>query len=93
MKVGNENENENSSKGWKNINVVIEKLKHSTTQWWFDHIERMLESVYDWSYVEKEEWRVCEVYVSETEGPRRGRPLVRWKDKVKELLIDRERFN
>ena len=30
------------------------------------------------------------VYVSETEGPRRrGRPVVRWKDRVKEYMHER----
>ncbi len=33
---------------------------------------------------------VKKVYVSETEGPnRRGRPLGRWKDRVKECMSER----
>ena len=26
------------------------------------------------------------VYVSEAEGPKRGRPVVRWKDRIKEYM-------
>ena len=36
-----------------------------------------------WSYGEKEEWRVCEESMWVKQGPRRrGRLVVRWKDKV-----------
>ncbi len=46
---------------------------------WFGHIER----------VNSEEF-VKKVCVSETEGPsRRGRPLGRWKDRVKEYMSER----
>ena len=47
--------------------------------WSFDHLER-----------EKSEEFVKTVYVSETESPRRrGRLVVRWKDKVKEYMHQR----
>ena len=46
--------------------------------WWFDHLER-----------KNSEEFVNKVYVSETESRRKGRPLVRWKDKVKECMHDR----
>ncbi len=46
---------------------------------WFGHIERM----------NSEEF-VKKVYVREIEGPsRRGRPLGRWKDRVKEYVSER----
>ena len=32
---------------------------------------------------------VKKMYVSETEGPRRRRPVVRWKDRVKEYMHER----
>ncbi len=49
-----------------------------STQGWFDHIER----------IENEE--VVKVYLSIVEGPnRRGRPLGRWEDRVKEYLSER----
>ncbi len=46
-----------------------------------------------WPYWEDEEWRVCEKkkYVSEIEGhSRKGKPLERWKDKVKEYVSERD---
>ncbi len=56
----------------------MEWAKRSTLGW-FDHIERM----------ENEEF-VKKVYQSSVEGPnRRGRPLGRWEDKVREYLSDR----
>ncbi len=46
---------------------------------WFGHIERM-----------KNEECVKEVYLSSVEGPnRRGRPLARWEDRVKEYVSKR----
>ena len=40
--------------------------------------------------IKKSEEFVKKVYVSETEGPRRrGRPVVRWKDRVKEYMHER----
>ncbi len=52
---------------------VVEWVKRNTLRW-FGHIKRM----------ENEEF-VKKVYWSSVEGPnRRGRPLGRWKDKVKE---------
>ncbi len=54
---------------------VVERVKRSTLRW-FDRIERM----------ENEEF-VKKVYRSSVEGPyRRGRPLGRWDDKVKEYV-------
>ncbi len=51
----------------------MEWVKRSTLRW-FGHIERM----------ENEEF-VKKVYWSSVEGPnRRGRPLGRWEDRVKE---------
>ncbi len=48
--------------------------------WWFGHIERM-----------KSEEFVKKVNVSEIEGrSRRGRPLGRWKDRVKEYKCERD---
>ncbi len=53
-------------------------MKRSTLKW-FGHIERM----------ENEEF-VKKVYWSSVEGHnRRGRPLGRWADKVKEYMSDR----
>ena len=46
---------------------------------WFGHSEER-----------KSEEFVKEAYGSEIEGPsRRGRPLVRWKDRVKEYMCER----
>ena len=42
---------------------------------WFGHMER-----------KKSEEFVKKVYVRETEGPRRGKPVVKWKDRVKEYM-------
>ena len=43
-----------------------------------------------WSYREKEEY-VKKVYVSEAEDPKKkGRPVVRWKDRVKEYVNERD---
>ncbi len=53
-------------------------MKRSTLGW-FDHIERM----------GNEEF-VKKVYRSSVEGPnRRGRPLGRWEDKVREYVSER----
>ncbi len=53
-------------------------MKRSTLRW-FGHIERM----------ENEEF-VKKVYQSSAEGPnRRGRPLGRWEDRVKEYVCER----
>ncbi len=58
---------------------VVEWVKRSTLRW-FGHIERM----------ENEE-SVKKLYLSSVEGPnRRGRPLGRWKDMVKEYVNERE---
>ncbi len=57
---------------------VVGWVKRSTSRW-FGHIERM----------ENEEF-VKKVYRSRVEGPnRRGRPLGRWADKVKEYVSER----
>ncbi len=57
---------------------VVEWVKKSTLRW-FDHIERM----------GNEEF-VKKVYLSSVEGiNRRGRPHVRWKDRVKEYVNER----
>ena len=54
---------------------VVEWVKINTLRW-FDHLER-----------EKSEGFVKNVYVSETEDPkRRGMPVVRWKNKVTEYM-------
>ncbi len=54
---------------------VVEWVKRR----WFGHSERM----------ENEEF-VKKVYLSSVEGPnRRGRPLGRWEDKMKEYMSDR----
>ena len=46
---------------------------------WFSHLER-----------KKSEEFVKKVYVSEIEGPRRrGKPVARWKDRVKEYMHER----
>ena len=43
---------------------------------WFGHMKR-----------KKSEEFVNKVYVSETEGPRRrGKPVLRWKDRIKEYI-------
>ncbi len=62
---------------------VVEWVKRSTLRW-FGHIERM----------ENEDF-IKTVYLSSVEGPnRRGRPLGRWEDKVKEYMSQRgERGN
>ncbi len=55
---------------------VVEWVRRSTLRW-FDHIERM-------ELVKK-------LYPSSDEGPnRRGRPLGRWKDRVKEYVSERK---
>ncbi len=57
---------------------MVEQVKRSTLRW-FGHIERM-ENV---EFVKK-------VYVSSVEGPnRRGRPLGKWEDKVKEYVSEK----
>ncbi len=56
---------------------MVEWVKRSTLRW-FSHIERM----------GSEEF-VKKVYLSSVEGPnRRGRPLGRWKDRVKEYVSE-----
>ena len=65
---------------------VVEWVKRNNLRW-FGHIERKKSD----EFVEK-------VYVSEIASPmRRGRPVVRWKDRVKEymkeLLIEGEGLN
>ncbi len=58
---------------------VVEWKKRSSLRW-FGHIESMENE----EYVEKVCW-------SSVEGPnRRGRPLGRWEDKVKEYMSERE---
>ncbi len=57
---------------------VVEWMKRSTPRW-FGHIQRM----------ENEDF-VKKVYRSSIEGPhRRGRPLGRWEDKVKEYVSEK----
>ncbi len=57
---------------------VVEWVKRSTLRW-FGHIERM-----------KKEDFVKKVYLSSVEGPdRRGRPLERWEDRVKEYMSEK----
>ncbi len=57
---------------------VVEWVKRSTLRW-FGHIERM----------GNEEF-VKKVYLSNVEGTnRRGRPLGRWEDRVKEYVSER----
>ncbi len=61
--------------GWAGVE---EWVKRSTLRW-FSHIERM----------ENEEF-VKKVYLSSVENPnRRGRPLGRWEDRVKEYVSER----
>ncbi len=56
---------------------VVEWLKRNTVRW-FGHTERM----------NGEEF-VNKMYVSEIEGPSmRGRPLGRWKDRIKEYMSE-----
>ncbi len=58
---------------------MVEWVKRSILRW-FGNIERL----------ENEEF-VKKVYLSSVEGPnRRGRPLGRWKDRVKEYVCERE---
>ncbi len=58
---------------------VVECIKRNRMRW-FGHIERI-----------KSEEFLENVYVSEIEGPsRRGRPLGRWKDRVKEYMSERD---
>ncbi len=60
--------------GWS----VVEWVKRSTLRW-FGHIERM----------GNEEF-VKKVYLNSVEGTnRRGRPLVRWEDRVREYVNER----
>ncbi len=55
----------------------MERVKRSTLRW-FGHIER----------IENEEF--VKAYQSSVEGPnRRGRPLGRWEDRVKEYVSER----
>ncbi len=57
---------------------MLEWRKRNTLRW-FGHIKRM----------ESEEF-VKKVYVSESVGPNsRGRPLGRWRDRVKEYMCER----
>ncbi len=56
---------------------VVEWIKWSTLRW-FGHIERMGND------------DLLRVYLSNVEGTnRRGRPLGRWKDRVKEYVSER----
>ncbi len=56
---------------------VVEWVKRSTLRW-FGHIERMGND------------DLLRVYLSNVEGTnRRGRPLGRWEDKVKEYVSER----
>ncbi len=58
--------------------VLVERMKRSTLRW-FVHIEGM------------EKLEIVKVYLSSVQGPnRRGRPLGRWEESVKEYYI-RER--
>ncbi len=58
-------------------NGVVECVKRSTLRW-FGHAERM----------ENKEF-VKKLYQSSVEGPnRRGRPLGRWEDRVKECVCE-----
>ncbi len=60
---------------------MVEWVKRGTLRW-FGHIERM----------ENEE-SVKKVYLSSVEGPnRRGRPLGRWEDKVREYVSGEARL-
>ncbi len=63
---------------WRGSGVrcgVVEWVKRSTLRW-FGHIERMGHEEF-----------VKRVYLSSVEGTiRRGRPLGRWEDKVKEYV-------
>ncbi len=67
-------------RAWKWVGCdVVEWMKRSTLRL-FGYIERM----------ENEEF-VKKVYWSSVDGPnRRGRPLGRWEDKVKEYMNERE---
>ena len=57
---------------------VVEWVKRNTLRW-FGHMERM-----------KSEEFVKKVYVSDLEGSnQRGRPLGRWRDRVKEYMCER----
>ncbi len=61
------------------VNCGVVKWVKRNTMRWFGHIERM----------GSEEF-VTKVYVSKTVGPNsRGRPLGRWKDRVKEYMSER----
>ncbi len=61
------------------VGCVVEWVKRSNLRW-FGHIERM----------EYEEF-VKKVYRSSVEGPnRRGRPLGRWENRIKEYVVRRE---
>ncbi len=54
--------------------LVVEWVKRSTLRW-FGHVDRM------------ENEKFVNVYLSSFEGPsRRGRPLVRWEDRLKEYV-------
>ncbi len=56
----------------------MEWVKRSTLRW-FGHIERM----YDEEFVK--------VHLSSVEGPnRRGKPLGRWEDRVKEYMSEKQ---
>ncbi len=58
--------------------VLVVCVKRSTLRW-FVYIERMEKEVF-----------VKEVYLSSVEGPnRRGRPLGRWEDWLKEYVSER----
>ncbi len=68
------------------MKVCIRTYSNGVVEWnslrWFGHIEKM-----------KHE-ECGKVYMSKTEGPnKRGRPLARWKDKVKEYMSERSTGN
>ncbi len=57
---------------------VLELVKRNTLRW-FGHIERMCSEKF-----------VKKLYMSESVGPNsRGRPPVRWRDRVKENVSER----
>ncbi len=61
------------------IGCCVVKWVRRSTLGWFNHIER----------IENEEF-FKKVYLSSVEGPnKRGRPLGKWKDKVKEYVSER----
>ena len=60
---------------------IVEWMKRNT-MWWFGHLKKKKKK--------KIQEFVKNIYVSETEGPRRRRSaVVRWKDRVKEYMHDK----